>query len=807
MEILESNLLISVIGGLGRWESLDNVKVVTFLTMPIDPESDNHALQVEVMHDVKDAFLAQDALAVVVALVSRPLMRHADGHMSDRDVLIVQLVVTFLRNLIVIPDSGSSSGSSGSHKSRMSSKLLCRLHEDSVLELLLVMAQHTSRADAPLLLEIFAALFNHCDAEVLRKHEPKAATLPKTSLHEVQQPTPTPNQRARLAPTSTEDRQPPRMDSNALLILKGFAEQFLSSSYNLLMGGLRRDLEPGLNISRLSEEDFLRFFKVAGFFTCFVRQQQEEVQKTRQRSGVDGTIGSEESPFAYISATMGWEMFYLVQSHASLALLKEMLFTLDIAQRTEAGGFLVQRRTAAARRRKASKQSEAVLEPGSDHEEKAATSDGTDQGQSSPTAAAGDTAAPAATPATPATPLRQAGHASSSEHEVSSAAKKGRDKDPLEQLLEEEGEDQQELEHRLKEVACDLRQRVRQELAFPAIVHFYTWLLQGYATNSRFVNHCLITFLQRIADPDGLNLEPMLYQVSVLRVLHQVLSDAPFRKQPGASEVLSFAARIVRSVIAKLVPGPADEDACRAAADEGEDGQMGCEKALQKGLAAMMFVELLFWKNAHDSEEVRDEYHWKATYRKEQSGAGEDAEQSDASGSDAAAPHAAAPQGQRRKRARSAIAFSADDSTLLVDLFEKHGNSKGYVDLIRTDMSDRFKRSQIQRQLKALGLKKGQLTDRQKGELQRLFHAHKGKRDSLAKIAAELPGQLSKGQIRTQLRRLGLQLKQSGAGQEQGGGQRSDSEDSSRGVGNLFSDASASHTDSEASSDQVLTND
>lgn len=131
------------------------------------------------------------------------------------------------------------------------------------------------------------------------------------------------------------------------------------------------------------------------------------------------------------------------------------------------------------------------------------------------------------------------------------------------------------------------------------------WCLTGYATNSRFVNHCLITFLQRIADPDGLNLEPMLYQVihaytaswklsvsqhlqaarsdachakvdraapaacpqvSVLRVLHQVLSDAPFRKQPGASEVLSFAARIVRSVIAKLVPGPADEDACRAAA-------------------------------------------------------------------------------------------------------------------------------------------------------------------------------------------------------------------------------------------------
>lgn len=40
-------------------------------------------------------------------------------------------------------------------------------------------------------------------------------------------------------------------------------------------------------------------------------------------------------------------------------------------------------------------------------------------------------------------------------------------------------QDRDEREHRLKEVACNLQQRVRQELAFPAIVHFYTWLLQG----------------------------------------------------------------------------------------------------------------------------------------------------------------------------------------------------------------------------------------------------------------------------------------------------------------------------------------
>lgn len=45
------------------------------------------------------------------------------------------------------------------------------------------------------------------------------------------------------------------------------------------------------------------------------------------------------------------------------------------------------------------------------------------------------------------------------------------------------------------------------------IVHFYSWLLQQYRANSPFTNHALTSFLARIADPRGLNLEPMLYQV------------------------------------------------------------------------------------------------------------------------------------------------------------------------------------------------------------------------------------------------------------------------------------------------------
>ena len=67
------------------------------------------------MLDIKDAFLAQDALAVVVALVGPPLLRHAERQMTDRDLLIVQLVITFLRNLIIIPDSSGTSGVTPGH--------------------------------------------------------------------------------------------------------------------------------------------------------------------------------------------------------------------------------------------------------------------------------------------------------------------------------------------------------------------------------------------------------------------------------------------------------------------------------------------------------------------------------------------------------------------------------------------------------------------------------------------------------------------------------------------------------------------
>ena len=71
-----------------------------------------------------------------------------------------------------------------------------------------------------------------------------------------------------------------QLDPEDALLLRGYVERFLQSSYNILMTGLQKDLDPGLNISRLTNEDFLRFFKLTSFFTRYVRVQEVQTSSS-----------------------------------------------------------------------------------------------------------------------------------------------------------------------------------------------------------------------------------------------------------------------------------------------------------------------------------------------------------------------------------------------------------------------------------------------------------------------------------------------------------------------------------------------
>ena len=175
-----------------------------------------------------------------------------------------------------------------------------------------------------------------------------------------------------------------------------------------------------------------------------------------------------------------------------------------------------------------------------------------------------------------------------------------------------------------------------------------------------------------------------------------------------------------------------------------------------------MYVELLFWKSARDCEDVRDEYGWKvmrscattsctpfiqqacimfrtldtqaassvrstlrmlapqsALHAQARAQKDQAPTEGPASGGesehDGAALRAQQQPGQQpRKKLRAAATFSAEMQDELRELFERHGNQKGCVDVIAAELGGgAYKRSQIQRQIKEMGLRRGQLTDNQ----------------------------------------------------------------------------------------------
>ena len=66
--------------------------------------------------------------------------------------------------------------------------------------------------------------------------------------------------------------------SSVMIRLRAYLEQLLEGSYELLMATVRKMLEPGMGISRLGREDFMRFLAFSKLCTSFVRQKQVNLQ-------------------------------------------------------------------------------------------------------------------------------------------------------------------------------------------------------------------------------------------------------------------------------------------------------------------------------------------------------------------------------------------------------------------------------------------------------------------------------------------------------------------------------------------------
>ncbi|KAL4855933.1 Protein timeless [Chlorella vulgaris] len=1041
------------------------LKVATFLTMP----SSN-------LLAVREAFLAQDALAAVVGMLAEPLSRHPK--MDERDAALVQLAITFFKNLAAMPEApGSAAAGGGAGQAankaasrRIQSGLLERLFADNVMDLLLLLAQHSQqrpfRSEAPVLVEIFMHTFCSVDpqqlldapqlleAEQRRQREEDRAAARAAAEKKRRQQQQLQQQRGggdALPPYSSSSRQPAaglahltrlpalplqrpfvpkalmprhvaqaapsrhahsgavyvrrhtehssnivlrhnphrselpqlpavvdakkapaqRKDGQAagaggkaagagaassklgaelLVRLDGFLQQFLDGAYDLLMTQVFKELEPGLNISRLSDADFLNFVRLSTYCTRYVRlkeerklqaklqQAKEGKQTAAAGEAVTGAAASggaapagasdaaaspaaaeaaepaaeasgdkngeegkgeqaeaekveeeEASPFAAISATMGWDCFHWLTmlwillsnmegggrqkdhsdknwelQHASVPLLKEMLLALDLARvagnaadrraadrlqrrllhddlkesgllpvlsrlikgynfrfqprshavdlvetlhvvlgmldrltAAESGGFRVK---AAARKgggggRRRKPATPAAEQPEDGEEGDAAEAAGEAQQQQQQQQQEPASAAKEAGSEQQGSP---GGGDANQSGDDAAAERVGRGGDPLDDDAYDEPRRQVTME-----VSFEAARRVRQECAQPVIVHFYSWLLQGYRSNAAFTNHAILSFFRRIAEPQQLNLEPMLYQLSVLRLFESMLSDLSIKLNPDFAELLAFAKGTVRSLFARMVPdlselrqkaGLVDANldarfatanaaaaAAAAAAASGDEREADsteqaarqerrlaqAELKARENAAAGMFLELLFWKGANVSEDVRNEYNWRGLVdpqehkrRGGRRGRGSALGDDEGSGGEERGPAFFATYRKHRQE------FSEEQAATLLSEFERRNGRKDCLDALVFEFGGQWKKSQVSKQLKAMGLARGKFTEGQEERMREkyeeassLFSLLQCKPASMLCIATLLTPALlllSIAQVKRHLRKVGV---------------------------------------------------
>ncbi|CAL9065379.1 unnamed protein product [Musa banksii] len=96
------------------------------------------------------------------------------------------------------------------------------------------------------------------------------------------------------------------------------------------------------------------------------------------------------------------------------------------------------------------------------------------------------------------------------------------------------------------------------------VVHNLCWLLKYYKSNSVSTNHHIITMLQRICD--DLDISPMLYQLSVLRVFYNILADQKSSASKEYASIVNFLTKFTRKMLKLFKDRP------------------------------LLFVEMLFWK-------------------------------------------------------------------------------------------------------------------------------------------------------------------------------------------------------------------
>ncbi|OQU78445.1 protein timeless homolog isoform X5 [Sorghum bicolor] len=328
------------------------VKVLVFLTMPVESSSDDVAQQIEYLWDLKAALTRNVAVTVIVSLLEDPLDRLERTLFSEDDWKLVQLVLTLFRNVLAIQEITLTQKASGeaTHLLFLADSFLELMFQENVMDIILVLTQHIDepsgylKEENLLLMEIYHYLFLGRDPGLIARASNKGSKdqvngdivssvdslrlmmeeeerkkrmfRQRNSEHSSLNGTftcfsvdgskslckgnPSSSSANSLLKIRNVQRGPQKRiawDNELLYIpkegitemLRSFMDQFLSGAYNILMQSVCDDIMDEHH--SIEKSDIITFFKVARFVLAFQHEKASNDQKS-----VKGIQPSEVSP-------------------------------------------------------------------------------------------------------------------------------------------------------------------------------------------------------------------------------------------------------------------------------------------------------------------------------------------------------------------------------------------------------------------------------------------------------------------------------------------------------------------------------
>ncbi|KAJ6687606.1 PROTEIN TIMELESS-like protein, partial [Salix koriyanagi] len=280
---------------------LNAVKVLVFLTMPIEPSSSDIWLQVEYLWGLKAAITLSDTIPVVVSLLEGPLENLDREAFTEDDWKLVQLVLTLFRNVLAIHDFSmlQKVGESASQFLSLRDRFLELLfHENKFFHYIFLGQEPELIVNARLKdfkvcgsstsLDILKSIMKEEKQKKMKlsrqrnvvRHSQFSGTFTRLAMDgskTVCKGNPSSASQILLKPHKAQKgpskkilwdhERLPSMKDDILELLHDFLNQFLSGGYNDLMESIREDIEKEHHA--IQNSDIVVFFQVAQFVTSF----------------------------------------------------------------------------------------------------------------------------------------------------------------------------------------------------------------------------------------------------------------------------------------------------------------------------------------------------------------------------------------------------------------------------------------------------------------------------------------------------------------------------------------------------------